>query len=253
MRRLALWSALWLGTGCVTSPIYTPGLQHVAPVKTRGDIIASYSVKPHEGRELSATALLTDRFFVSGEYGESPPATTREVFVNTRYGFAAGWTRAGKDWQVQSAIGFGQGSTEESIFGGLAGIFTEGAPYMARGRYTRMYVQRSATRLVGGALELGGSARLSGVTVTRYRRFAGRATTDGGINRPYNRDTTFTGALSGLFVEPSLFFGLNVRGVRVTPQLTMALPLSPTAFSAVPADAGISFSVSSDIFKAWTK
>lgn len=66
--------------------------------------------------------------------------------------------------------------------------------------------------------------------VSRYRRFAGTATTDGGINRPYNRDTTFTGSLSGLFFEPSLFFGLNFRGIRVTPQLTMALPLTPTAF-----------------------
>ena len=253
MQRLVLYSSLCLVSGCVTSPIYTPGLQHVAPVKTRGDISASYAVKRENGRELSATVLLTDRFFVSGEHGESPPVTSREAFVNTRFGFAAGWTRTGKDWQVQSAIGFGQGSTDESIFGGLNGIFTEGAPYMARGRYTRMYVQRSATRLIWEAVELGGSARLSGVTVTQYRRFAGRPTTDGGINRPYNRDTTFTGALSGLFVEPSLFFGLNIRGVRVTPQLTMALPLTPTAFSAVPADAGISFSVSSDIFKAWAK
>jgi hypothetical protein len=248
MRRLAL-AALCLMTGCVTSPVYTPGLQHVALLKSRGDMSASYAAKADKGREVSATILLTDRFFVSGEYGDSPRAQSREAFQNTRSGLAVGWTSAGKDWRVQNAMGFGKGSTDESIYGGLWGVFTEGAPYMAVGRYSRIHVQRSAAR-AWQFLELGGSARLSGVKVTGYRRFAGTPTTDGGINRPYNRDTTFTGSLSGLFFEPSLFFGLNFRGIRVTPQLSMALPFTPTAFSAMPADAGVTFSVSSDIFKA---
>lgn len=156
MRCLALCLVLSVVTGCVTSPIYTPGLHHVAPLKSKGDMSASYAAKPEKGRELSATVLLTDRFFVSGEYGESPRARSREAFQNTWSGFAAGWTRPGKDWQVQSAIGFGQGSTDESIFGGVPGVFTEGAPYMATGRYSRVYLQRSAAR-TWQFLELGSS------------------------------------------------------------------------------------------------
>jgi len=250
MRRLALCSALCVATGCVTSPIYTPGLQHVAPLKSRGDMSASYAAKAKKGIELSATMLVTDRLFVGGEYGESPRQRTREEFVNTRSSFGLGWTTAGKDSHTQNSIGYGEGSTSESIFGGVYGVLTEGAPYMATGRYRRLYIQHAATQLVRGALELGSSVRLSGVKVIGYRRFAGTPTTDGGINRPYNRDTTFSGNLSGLFLEPSVFFGLNFRGIRVTPQLTMAFPFTSTAFSAMPVDAGVAISVSSEIFKA---
>lgn len=243
MRRYAIIPIICLA-GCVTSPVYFPGLHTTAPLSSKGSLSASYARKAPDGHEIHVSMLLTDRWFIGGGYSESDDG----VLENSQFDLRFGRVTRDSNWQVQQSLGFTEGDGE-SASAGLWDLFRyEGAPFKAFGGYSRLYVQQATTRTFGW-LELGASARVSGVRVTGYRRFAGTMKTNNAIGEPYNRDTTFSGRLSGIFAEPSLYLGVNYRGIRVTPQLAFAMPLGPTAFGAIPAEIGIIFAVDSDILK----
>ncbi len=248
MRRYAIISLICLA-GCVTSPVYDPGMHPSAPLGSKGSVSASYIVKSNKGSEAHFAALLTDRFFVSG--GFTSTADLQQVDYSHSYG-AVGRVTRDSGSQVQQSIGFTVGRGEAAIAGLWDFANYEGAPYMAFGNYKRIHFQHAVTRMFGW-VEVGGSARISAVRVTDYRRRAGTMHTNKAIGGPYDRDTTFSGNLTGVFVEPSLFFGLNYFGIRATPQLTFAMPLNPTAFGALPAQIGVTFAIDSDILKRWAK
>ena len=252
MRRLVAF-ALVLLTGCTTSPVYVPGLHPTVPVASKGEITASYVVKPAGGWDANVALLLTDRVVVSGGYSESRLAFIgRESQVSSQFNLALGRTMRGSNSFGHYAFGLGDGDSQSVSASVWDFAAYEGAPYMATGHYTRAYFQRMEVRTLGN-FEFGSAARISAVKVSSYRRFSGTMRANKAIGGPYNRDTTFTGKLFGVFVEPGLFVGVNIRGIRITPQLSLAMPLSPTAFGVVPAEAGVSFSMSSDIFKHWAK
>lgn len=247
MRRFAL---VWVAclAGCHTSPVYVPGLHRSAPLSSKGSINASYVIKAPNGQEMHFAMLLTDRWFVGGGYSWSNDFQ----LVGSHIDLNVGRVTRDSSWQVQQSIGFTAGDSQTKIAGILDFFKYEGAPYMAFGNYSRLYVQQTTTRMFG-LLEVGGSARLSAVRVTNYRRKAGTVQSNGATGGPYNRDTTFTGNLQGIFAEPALFFGLNFQGIRVTPQLSFAMPLSSTAFGAMPGEVGVTFAVDSDFLKRWSR
>src|SRR5689334_806315 len=156
MRRTALFSALCLMAGCVTSPVYDPGMHPTAPLGSKGSVSASYIMKSPHGSEAHFAALLTDRMFVSG--GFTSTAEGQQVDYAHTYG-AVGRVVRDSGSQVQQSIGFTMGNGEAAVAGAFDFLRYEGAPYMASGSYKRLHVQHAATRMIGW-LEVGGSARL---------------------------------------------------------------------------------------------
>ena len=239
---------IWLAclTGCVTSPVYVPGLHPSAPLGSKGSVSASYVVRAPKARETHVAVMLSDRWFIRGGHNTADHGQ----LTNSHLDLALGRVTRDSSAQVRQSVGFTSGDGTSSIASFFDFAKYEGAPYAASGRYERLYLQHVVTRRFG-VLEVGGAARLSAVRVFGYRRMSGHTRTNKAVGGPYDRDTTFSGNLSGVFAEPGLFIGLNFGGIRVTPQLAFAMPLTPTAFGAYPADAGITFAIDSDILKRW--
>ena len=247
MRRYALIPLIGLA-GCVTSPVYMPGLHPVAPLGPKGSVSASYAVKLNKGYESHVAGLVTDRWFLAGGVSRTDVSDLNTSHFTFSVGRVTGDTAS----QGQLSFGYSQGDAQSRFAGIWDFLEFEGAPYMAVGDYYRLHAQKTVTHMVRW-LEFGMSTRLSVVKVSGYRRFAGTMHANKAVGGPYNRDTTFTGNLVGAFAEPSFFFGFNYMGLRVTPQISFALPLAPTAFGAYPGDIGVSVSLDSDFLKRLSK
>ena len=199
---------------------------------TRGTVLTSaYSLPTASSIQGSVALTRGWLLFVNHSRAELPrDSTVREEdwgFLDETYTEAGVGThpRANRRVTTQLLFGLGRGRTDGAFQSNTYNVVVP--EYRARGSYYRLYAQRSSV-WNSRYLDVGASARLSAVHFDDYRRFASDRPTSSTV--VYTRDTSFTGSLTGVFLEPAILLAAGIPEVRLGTQLSLAFPLRETAF-----------------------